>query len=927
MNYKKHLFLIAFLSIFGIYAQQKKPLISLSFQNSDLLSVLDQIESKSKFRFYYEESWLKDYDNLSGNYSNISVEEVLKEVFKGTILNFYITDENTIILTQNAIVYDVLPNNYFGKYGNGDIKDIKKEVNVVVDPIFKRTRNSSSKDKKSIETISIGKATKTAIKEKFILTGKITNAVSGKAISGVLILVNGYDAGVRSDKNGYYQLELTKGANTIGYNALGMEHITKKILLYNDGNHDVILVEKIEQLREVVLQTKINKNVEETTTKTKIDVKESKNIPLALGERDVLKVATTLPGITTTGEGSSGYNVRGGKSDQNLILLDDAVIYNPQHFFGIFSALNPFVLGDVNIYKNGIPAEYGGRLSSVFDLSTKDANTDKFQGEVSIGPITGNVLLEAPLVKEKAGIMVGGRGAYANWVLKNLDEESLKNSEASFYDVVAKYNHQISENAKLEATAYMSRDDFSITSDSLFVYKNRAFSLRWNQRFDEKNTGKLVLSNSQYKFNIEYEGETNDNFEQGYSVDETELKLHFKYLYSDRLKFDYGVSSKYYVVKPGSIKPLGEESIIAPLSIDQEQALESAAFLTTKVDITKDFNMEVGLRYSVFNALGPSTQSVFREGEPKNETSVENTLTFKKNEVIKTYGGPELRVAGRYLIGEDFSVKAAYNKTYQFIHVLSNNTTVSPIDTWKLSDLNIKPQSSQQYSLGFYKNFNEATYEVSLEGFYKKTRDILDFKTGAQTLLNTNIENDVLQGTGKAYGVEVLLKKQKGKLYGWLGYTYARSLNKFDSEFVEEQVNGGEFFPSNFDKPHDFSAVLNYKFTKRFSLSSNLVYQTGRPVTFPVGNFTFNGADYTVYSERNKFRIPDYYRLDLGFNIEGNHKRKKAGHGFWTISVYNVLGRNNPLSVFFITEDGEVKGLQSSVFSVPVPSITYNFKF
>ncbi|MEW7278329.1 carboxypeptidase-like regulatory domain-containing protein [Aquimarina sp. 2201CG1-2-11] len=885
-------------------------------------SVLHQIESQTQYRFYYVDYWLDDYNDLSGNYKDTPISQVLKEIFKETVFNFYFVDNKRVILTRNAIVYDVLPESLFGKHK--DSMDIKEE-NKEIDPIFTNGKKISRKI--TIESIRIGKATKSRSNQKYRLLGKIINAVSGKAISGVIVVVNGYDVGIRSDKNGFYELELSRGENTIGYNAIGMKHETKRILLYNDGKYDVSLFEKVEQLGEVMLQTEVNKNVEETTTRTKIDVEESKNIPLALGERDVLKVATTLPGITTAGEGSSGYNVRGGKSDQNLILLDDAVIYNPQHFFGIFSALNPFVLGDVNIYKNGIPAEYGGRLSSVFDLTTKDADTDKFKGEVSIGPVTGNVLVETPVLKEKAGVLVGGRGAYANWVLNNLDEESLKDSGASFYDIVAKYNHQITENSKIEATAYMSRDDFSITSDSLYIYKNRALSLRWNYRFNEKNTGKLALSNSQYKFNIEYEGETNNSFEQGYSIDETELKFHFKYLYSDQLKFDYGVASKYYVVKPGSIKPIGTQSIVSPFSIDQEQALESAAFLITKVDITKKFTMEAGLRYSVFNALGESKQSVFREGVPKSENTVVNTVSFNKNEVIKTYGGPELRVAGRYLLGEDFSIKAAYNKTYQFIHTLSNNTTVSPIDTWKLSDLNIKPQSSQQYSLGLYKNFNEAIYEVSLESFYKRSKNILDFKTGAKTLLNENIENEVLQGKGKSYGIELLLKKQKGKLYGWLGYTYSRSLIQLDSQFSEDRVNGGEFFPSNFDKPHDISAVLNYKFTKRFSLSSNIVYQTGRPVTFPVGNFTFNGADFTVYSERNKFRIPDYYRLDVGFNIEGNHKRKKVGHSFWTISIYNVLGRNNPLSVFFVTEDGEVKGLQSSVFSVPVPSITYNFKF
>lgn len=508
-----------------------------------------------------------------------------------------------------------------------------------------------------------------------------------------------------------------------------------------------------------------------------------------------------------------------------------------------------------------------------------------------------------------------------------MDEESLKNSEASFYDAIAKYNHQISENAKIEATAYWSRDDFSITSDSLYVYGNRALSLRWDQKINEKNSGNLVLSNSEYRFDIEFDGDNDDDFELGYRINETELKLQFKYLYNDRIQFDYGVASKLYNVQPGSITPKGSESIVEPLEIEKEKGLESAAFIGAKIDLFKNFTLDAGIRYSIYNALGPGTQNVFQEDVPKDESTIIEQVSFGKNEVIETYTGPEVRLSGRYLLDEEFSVKASYNKTYQYIHTLSNNTTVSPIDTWKLSDLNIEPQSSQQYAVGLYKNFMSNTYEMSLEGFYKTSDNILDFKTGAEVLLNENIETEVLQGKGKAYGVEFLLKKQKGKLYGWLGYTYSRSFIQLDSPFNEERVNNGDFFPSNFDKPHDFSLVANYRFTERFSLATNFVYQTGRPVTFPVGSFSFDGSDFTVFSDRNKFRIPDFFRLDIGLNIEGNHKKKKLAHGFWTISVYNVLGRNNPLSVFFVTEDGEVKALQSSVFSIPVPSITYNFKF
>ncbi len=648
---------------------------------------------------------------------------------------------------------------------------------------------------------------------------------------------------------------------------------------------------------------------------------------MVLGERDVLKVATTLPGISTAGEGSSGFNVRGGKADQNLMLLDNAVIYNPTHFFGIFSALNPFTTGELDIYKGSIPAEFGGRLSSVFDIKTKNGNNQKFSGEGAIGPVTSNLTLEIPVVKDKSSLIVGGRGTYSDWILKQIDEESLQNSEASFYDAIAKYNHQINDNNSIETTGYFSKDVFSISSDSTYSYSNALFSFKWNHIFNDKNKGSLIFSNSNYDYDIVFDGNANRNFDLNYKVQETEVKLIMNYLPNEKHSLTYGLSGKLYNNTPANIKPRGAESIIIPTDIQDERALESALFISDNFNISKNLLFNIGFRYSLYAFIGETTQNIYLEGLPKSEATLVDTKTFGKNDVVETYGGPEVRVSARYSFTPSFSIKASYNNTYQFIHTLTTNTTASPTDTWKLSDLNIKPQQANQFSLGLFKNVDGNNYELSLEGYYKLSDNILDYKVGADLLLNDNIETEVLQGEGKAYGVEFLVKKNKGKLNGWIGYTYSRSLIKLDSEFSEERVNNGEYFPSNFDKPHDFSLVANYKLTKRYSISMNFIYQTGRPVTFPVGNYVFNNAEYVFYSNRNEFRIPDYFRLDLGINIEGNHKIKKLAHSFWNISVYNVLGRNNPYSVFFVTENGEIKAYQSSIFSVPVPTITYNFRF
>ena len=920
----KLLFVCFILSNFHCYSQNNPTKLSISFSESKLKSALDSIESKTNFRFYYLENWFGD-KTITKDFNNESIEEILKELCKNTQVNFYFFDDKKIIFTQNGIIYNELPTGFFIEVDNKDTISITSTKRISP-PVF--YAENKIQNKTILETVRIGKSDTNTAAQFFVLQGQVRIKKTGEPIPDLSIVSKDRGIGTVTNVEGNYSIRLPVGQNILKTSSMGIKGTERQVLIFNNGTLDFELEESLEMLEEVVVEANAAKNVEEAITgTTQIVSEESKNIPLVLGERDILQVAKALPGISSAGEGATGFNVRGGKTDQNLILLDDAVIYNPSHFFGIFQALNPFTTKGVEIFKGNIPAEYGGRLSSVFDIETKDGNLEKFSGEASVGPVTANLALEIPLTKEKSSLVFGARGAYSDWILKSLDEESLNNSTASFYDGIIKYNNKVNESNDVRATGYFSRDAFSITSDSIYNYSNRGFSVRWDHKFNDKNTGSLILANSQYKFNIDYDGESNNDFRLGYSIDETEIKLKFNYFLNNKHTLSYGIASKLYGVNPGFIYPEGNESAIQSLSIAKEKALESALFVSDEFKITDKLMVDVGLRYSFFAALGKSEQRIYEDGVPRNEGSIIDTVQYGNNEIIKTYGGPELRASARYFLKQDLSLKASFNNGYQFIHTLSNNTTVSPIDTWKLSDTNIKPQRGNQYSLGLYQNLKENIYELSLEGYFKTSKDVLDFKTGAQILLNETIETEVLQGEGKSYGIELLLRKNKGRLNGWLAYTYSRSLIKFDSEFSEERINNGEFFPSNYDKPHDISLIANYKFTRRYSISANFVYQTGRPITYPIGTYQFNNAEYVYYSDRNEFRIPDYYRLDLGVNIEGNHKIKKFAHSFWTISVYNVLGRNNPYSVFFVTDDGQVKAYQSSIFSIPIPTITYNFKF
>jgi len=919
---------LIFLS-FTSFAQEKK--YSIAAEGNSIKEVLLKLEDKTNYTFFFVDSWMAS-NPVSVDFKEKSLSTILNEIFKDTYLNYYVYNDQ-IILTRNNLIYDKLPEGFFGKVNDtiqGDISErenTEDENDATINLIFYNGIQNSTVNQ-SVKTVTIGKEVASNNKKKYSLSGIITDKISGKPISNLAILVKSKKLGTITDANGYYEIKLPQGQNLLETQSLGSENLKTRVVMYNNGSLNISLNETYEELGEVFLETTNDDNVSDAMTGSEtIDVEQIKNIPLVLGERDILKVATTLPGITKAGEGAAGYNVRGGRADQNLILLDDAVLYNPSHFFGIFSALNPFTSGEVNIYKGSIPAKYGGRLSSVFDIHTKNANTQKFGGEAAIGPVTSNLSLEIPVVKNKSGLIIGGRATYSDWILNNLDEESLNNSEASFYDIIAKYHHSFDDKNKIQATGYFSKDKFSLTSDSLFSYQNRLMSINYEHKFTDKHKGNIIFSNSDYKFDVDYENDLRDNFKSGYNINESELKLVLEYELNKNHKFTYGLSSKLYIVNPGEINPLGDDSEITSLEIPREKGLESSAFLSDEFKISDKLLLNAGVRYSIYAALGERNQRIYEPGVPKTAATVLDTVNYSNNEIIETYGGAEARISARYFLKPDFSVKASYNNTYQYIHTLTNNTTVSPTDIYKLSDLNVAPQRATQYSLGLYKNIANNLYELSVEGYYKRSKNLLDFKTGAKLFLNKNVETEVLQGEGKSYGVEFLVKKTRGKLNGWLGYTYSRSLIKLDSEFNEQVVNAGKYFPSNFDKPHDVSLVANYKITKRFSFSANFAYQTGRPVTYPTGKYDFNGAEYVFYSDRNKFRIPDYYRLDLSFNVEGNHKIKKLAHSFWNISVYNVLGRNNPYSVFFVTKDGNVEALQSSIFSIPIPTITYNFKF
>ena len=626
------------------------------------------------------------------------------------------------------------------------------------------------------------------------------------------------------------------------------------------------------------------------------------------------------------GEATTGFNVRGGAADQNLILFNDATIYNPSHFFGFFSAFDPDLVKNIELYKSTIPEKYGGRLSSVLEVTDRDGNKKNFTGSAGIGLLTSRINLEGPIVKDKTSVIFGARTSYSDWLLSLLPP-AYKNSSASFYDVNLGITSQIDDKNTIYLMGYVSQDKFRLNSDTSYAYGNRNANIKWKHNFNNKLYSIFLVGYDHYDYNVSSTQNAIDAYKLDFGINQYNGRLDFTYYLNPKNTIDFGVSTIYYSMNPGQEVPDGKQSLVVPQIVPQEQASENALYLGDKYDITPEFSVSAGIRYSLYAYLGAQTVDNYAANLPKTAINVVDSTTYGKGKVINTYKGPEIRLSARYNLSDDLSLKAAYNTLRQYIHLLSNTTSISPTDTYKLSDPNIKPQFGQQISLGLYKNAASNTIETSVEVYYKKINNYLDYRSGATLLLNDHVEQEVINTQGKAYGVEFLVKKTAGKLNGWISYTYARTFLKQDDPNAGELINSGNFYPASYDKPHDFNFNGNYRVSHRFSISLDMTYSTGRPITLPIAKYEYGGSERVYYSDRNAYRIPDYFRTDLSMTIEGNHKVHQLTHNSWSIGVYNLTGRANAYSTYFQEQGGVINGYQLSIFARPIPFVNYNIRF
>lgn len=873
-----------------------------------IISLMEQVEKVTSYKIYTDISMPFMVKKPEGAASL----DHLKKSLKNTRWRVSVYG-NQVFVMQNLNLQVDLPRAW-------------KESSVETQQGIKVTEILTSENK----IYDIGDRFRPSRSAKIKLTGQVIDFKTNTPAEGIHIIRRSPWVATTTDVDGRFEMELEQGFQVLELQGINVKDARRQLMLYTDADVRIELEEQNFMLEEVLVTGGRVEAVKSTTLgMEKIKPSLLKNIPMAMGEMDVLKMVQALPGVKTVGEASTGFNVRGGATDQNLMLLNGGTIYNPTHLFGFFTAFNSDMVSDVEVYKSSIPSQYGGRISSVLNITGKEANKEKFVGVAGIGLLTSKLNLEIPLWKERTSLLVSGRTTYSDWLLGMLPEKSgYKDGKAGFYDVGATFSHTFNVRNKLNIYGYYSRDRFAFNKNEKYGYGNMNLSAHWRAIFNDHLIANFSAGYDHYDYKND---ETVDSIQAArlsFSIDQYFAKANFN-LDLEKHKLNFGISTLLYNIGSGKYEPLGKQSMVALDELQKDKALESAVYLGEEWEITPKLSLNAGIRYSMFNALGPRDFYTYQPGLLPSENTIADTVRVTGNEVLKTYHGPEFRLSGRYAFNDDLSVKVGFNTMRQYIHKVSNTSVMSPTDIWKLSDVNVKPQQGWQLAGGVYYNTPERMWEFALEGYYKKMKDYLDYRSGAKLLMNHHLEMDVINTEGYAYGVELEVKKPKGKLNGWASYTYARTFLRQNDKRISRPINNGAWYPTEYDKPYDFKFVGNYKFTRRYSLSLNMDYSTGRPTTIPAGQYYDQqlGTTQVYYTDRNSYRVPDYFRMDLSFNVEASHHLTLATHSSISFGIYNLTGRKNVYSIYYVVENRKIKGYKMSIFGVPIPFVTYNIKF
>ena len=769
--------------------------------------------------------------------------------------------------------------------------------------------------------------------EKVTLSGKVIDSNNNETLIGVLVEIPVLKFSTFTNEYGFFSLTVPPGSYTIQARSIGYETKNIQISIQENSKITIEIAANAKELAAVVVSknpSRINIHKPEMSV-NKIAISTLKKMPAILGEIDILKSITTLPGVTNAGEGQSGFNVRGGAADQNLILLDEATVYNSSHLFGFFSVFNADAIKDLKLYKGGIPARFGGRVASVLDIYQKEGNSKTYNLSGGIGLISSRLMAEGPLVKDKGSFLVAGRSSYAHLFLKLTNN---KNS-AYFYDLNTKLSYKLNDNNKLYLSGYFGRDVFSLNNSFVNTYGNTVFNLRWNHLFSDKlfSNASMIYSDYYYGLTLDFVG-----FDWDSGIKNYNFKYDLKHYLTDRIKLFYGANAIYYDFNPGKIVPSNTSSGINPNQLDKKYAFEPAVYFDVEQQLTDKLSINYGLRYSLFYRLGQQEINTYAN----NQAVIFNTeqqiyekaiptgsVYYGSNETIAKFNNLEPRLAIAYVLDENQSLKMSYNRMTQYLHLISNTQSPTPLDIWAPSDHFIKPQVLDQMALGYFAEFNDGKYSLEIESFYKKIKNRLDYIDGADLIANNAIEQVVLNGNARAYGLEILVRKNEGKFNGWLSYTLSRSEQQTPGRnLLESGINNGAWYKTGWDKLHNLSLTSMYKWNEKWSFSSIFTLQSGQPVTYPNGQYQYQGITIPTYGLRNENRLPTYHRLDLSATLNPNKNKDRNWQGEWVFGIYNVYSRKNAASISFRQnqDSGNNEAVRLSIFGV-VPSVTYNFKF
>ncbi|MFV0266305.1 MAG: carboxypeptidase regulatory-like domain-containing protein [Draconibacterium sp.] len=891
-------------------------------QNASWEEFARLLEQKFDIRFFYDKTVTHDI-RVEVVADSILLEQLLEKVFEEKNIHVSKDSDGNYFLFPDFKLKNGISRKFFKPHESGNKTDLSDEYNINKDSsdTFLKTYNEYISENIVVGTNGIGKNEKARIK------GFVYNNEDGVPVGLARVLVVELNKSLVASASGRFELELVPGNYTVTINSLGMYEKTFKLTVFSDGDVNFAMRMKSFILDETVVTAERNQNLRTTSMGfEKITAKTIKEMPVMLGEKDVVKMALLLPGVQTIGEISSGFNVRGSPSDQNMFIINDVPIYNSSHLFGLFTTFNSDAISEFKFYKNSIPEQYGGLLSSVFDIDVKTGNNQYFSMRAGIGPTSARAMAEGPIKKDGSSYLISFRSSYSDWMLRQVDNLDVRNSSATFQDALMDFNFPLNEKNKLDLFVYWSRDYADLALGIENEYFNLGAAAEWTHTFNKRLTSGANLALSQYTYkesNFEVEYLANRH---SFDISHYEFKWNLMYNPGRGKNLEFGLNSKFIRIDNGDFLPLYDESRLTPLTFEAEQSISNSVFASYKWDISSRFSIDAGIRATLYSYLGPKTIYSYIENEPKDIDNIVDTTHYGKNSFINNYQNVDYNFAAKYELTDNLTIKAGFNLLHQYAFMLSNTFSVSPSSKWKLSDPNLKPMQGEQFSAGLYKNFANDKIETSIEGYSKRVKNLVEYKDGAEFVANPVRETNIIQGNLRSYGVEFMLKKKMDKLTGWVNYTWSKAEVTAFNPVTGEMNNRGYSYPANYDRPHAANMTLNYKLSKRLSFSANVVYSTGRPITFPSSVYYLNDVQITGFSKRNDYRLPDYFRTDISISLEGNLKKNKLAHGFWSLSFYNLTGRRNAYSMVFQNVDGEIKGYKISILGAMIPSLNYNLK-